>query len=140
MRVENKTDLERLIIDLETDGSLDPTEAIRRVATILQVQLSAFADLSAQVVEEEEDESEMVHPMLGRVIEDLDLSVRAVNCLKAENIHWVGELVQRTEQDLLKTPNLGKKSLSEIRSILGQHGLSLGLRIDDWKPPVGFSG
>ena len=140
MRVENKTDLDRLIIDLETDGTLDPTKAIRQVATILQCQLAAFADLSAQVIEESKEEDEGVHPMLSRVIEDLDLSVRAVNCLKAENIHWVGELVRRTEHDLLKTPNLGKKSLAEIRAILAEHSLSLGLRIDDWKPPIGPSG
>lgn len=140
MRVGNRTDLDRLIIDLETDGTLEPEEAIRNVATIFQHQLSAFADLNAKMFEEEQNEEGDVHPMLSRVIEDLDLSVRAVNCLKAENIHWVGELVRRTEQDLLKTPNLGKKSLSEIRVVLAEHGLSLGLRIDDWKPPIGSSG
>jgi DNA-directed RNA polymerase subunit alpha len=139
MRVENKTDLDRLVIDLETNGTLDPEEAIRNVATIFQHQLSAFADLDAKVFLEEKDEEVEVHPMLSKVIEDLDLSVRAVNCLKAESIHWVGDLVKRSEQDLLKTPNLGKKSLSEIRAILAEHGLALGLRIDDWKPPVGTS-
>ena len=139
MRVENKTDLDRLIIDLETNGTLDPEEAIRNVATIFQHQLAAFADLDAKFFLEDKAEETEVHPMLSKVIEDLDLSVRAVNCLKAESIHWVGDLVKRSEQDLLKTPNLGKKSLSEIRAILSEHGLALGLRIDDWKPPVGSS-
>jgi len=139
MRVENKTDLDRLTIDLETDGTIEPIQAIRYVATILQAQLSAFADLSAKVAEEVEEKDDGLHPILSRVIEDLDLSVRAVNCLKAENIHYVGELVRRAEQDLLKTPNLGKKSLAEIKAILAEHSLSLGLRIDAWKPPIGNS-
>ncbi len=139
MRVENKTDLDRLIIDLETNGTLNPEEAIRNVATIFQHQLSAFADLDAKMFLEEKEEKSEVHPMLSKVIEDLDLSVRAVNCLKAESIHWVGDLVRRTEQDLLNTPNLGKQSLSEVRAVLAENGLALGLKIDDWKPPVGNS-
>lgn len=132
-RVENRTDLDKLSIQLETDGTLDPEEAIRRSATILQHQLSAFAELQFEDFSVEEDASDQVDPILLRPVDDLELTVRAANCLKAENIYYIGDLVQRTENDLLKTPNLGKKSLTEIKSILAQKGLGLGMIIEGWQ-------
>jgi DNA-directed RNA polymerase subunit alpha len=138
-RVEQRTDLDKLILDLETNGTLDPEEAIRRAATILQHQLAVFVDLdneSEQVVEEKEDE---VDPILIRPVDDLELTVRSANCLKAENIYYIGDLIQRTEVELLKTPNLGKKSLTEIKDVLASRGLSLGMRLENW-PPANLHG
>lgn len=133
-RVEKRTDLDKLIIELETDGTLDPEEAIRRSATILQHQLSAFVELPHEDHIELKSTEERVDPLLLRPVDDLELTVRAANCLKAENIYYIGDLVQRTENDLLKTPNLGKKSLMEIKSVLAQRGLSLGMAIKQWPP------
>ena len=133
-RVEQRTNLDKLVIDLETNGTLDPEEAIRRAATILQQQLAAFVDLkgdSEPVVIEQEDE---IDPILLRPVDDLELTVRSANCLKAENIYYIGDLIQRTEVELLKTPNLGKKSLTEIKDVLASRGLSLGMRLDNWPP------
>ena len=138
-RVEQRTDLDKLILDLETDGTLYPDEAIRAAATILQHQLAVFVDLENSeepVVEEEEEE---VDPILLRPVDDLELTVRSANCLKAENIYYIGDLVQRTEVELLKTPNLGKKSLTEIKDVLASRGLSLGCRLDNW-PPASIRG
>jgi DNA-directed RNA polymerase subunit alpha len=133
-RVEQRTDLDKLIIDLETNGTIDPEESIRRAATILQEQISVFVDLKAETVAEEEDDSADVDPVLLRPVDDLELTVRSANCLKAENIYYIGDLIQRTEVELLKTPNLGKKSLTEIKDVLAQHGLSLGMRLENWPP------
>lgn len=133
-RVEKRTDLDKLIINLETDGTLDPEEAIRRSATILQHQLGAFVELPHEDIGREDDGGDQVDPLLLRPVDDLELTVRAANCLKAENIYYIGDLVQRTENDLLKTPNLGKKSLMEIKTVLAQRGLSLGMIIDPWPP------
>ena len=134
-RVENRTDLDKLILDIETNGTLDPEEAIRRAATILQYQLSVFVELQVQEEEEEEFEGEVeFDPLLLRPVDDLELTVRAANCLKAENIYYIGDLVQRDENSLLKTPNLGKKSLNEIKDVLVQRGLSLGMTIKNWPP------
>ncbi len=134
-RVENRTDLDRLIIELETDGTLEPEEAIRQSAAILQHQLSSFVDLPReQHTEVRSLTEEKVDPMFMRPVDDLELTVRAANCLKAENIYYIGDLVQRSENDLLKTPNLGKKSLLEIKGILAQRGLSLGMLIKQWPP------
>ncbi len=133
-RVEQRTDLDKLILDLETNGTIDPEEAIRRAATILQHQLAVFVDLESegeQVVEEKEDE---IDPILIRPVDDLELTVRSANCLKAENIYYIGDLIQRTEVELLKTPNLGKKSLTEIKDVLASRGLSLGMRLENWPP------
>ncbi|MDR6355895.1 DNA-directed RNA polymerase subunit alpha [Pseudomonas psychrotolerans] len=133
-RVEQRTNLDKLVLDLETNGTLDPEEAIRRAATILQQQLAAFVDLkgdSEPVVVEQEDE---IDPILLRPVDDLELTVRSANCLKAENIYYIGDLIQRTEVELLKTPNLGKKSLTEIKDVLASRGLSLGMRLDNWPP------
>ncbi|WP_426417915.1 DNA-directed RNA polymerase subunit alpha [Aestuariirhabdus sp. LZHN29] len=133
-RVEQRTDLDKLVLDLDTDGTLDPEEAIRRAATILQQQLATFVDLKGPgepVPEQKEDE---VDPILLRPVDDLELTVRSANCLKAENIYYIGDLIQRTEVELLKTPNLGKKSLTEIKDVLASRGLSLGMRLDNWPP------
>ena len=140
-RVEQRTDLDKLIIDLETDGTLNPEEAIRRSATILQQQLAAFVDLqSAPAVQEKLSRDETINPIFHRPVDDLELTVRSANCLKAENIFFIGDLVQRTEADLLKTPNLGKKSLTEIKNVLATHGLALGTRIDGWRSPAAGEG
>jgi len=133
-RVEKRTDLDKLIIDLETNGTLDPEEAIRRSATILQHQLAAFVELQHEEHKELLSKEERIDPLLLRPVDDLELTVRAANCLKAENIYYIGDLVQRSETDLLKTPNLGKKSLMEIKGVLAQRGLSLGMLIDQWPP------
>ena len=135
-RVEQRTDLDKLVIDLETNGTLDPEEAIRRSATILQQQLATFVDLqSAPLVPEKSLREDSVNPIFHRPVDDLELTVRSANCLKAENIFFIGDLVQRTEADLLKTPNLGKKSLTEIKNVLAAHGLGLGTKIEGWRAP-----
>jgi len=138
-RVEQRTDLDRLVIDLETNGTIEPEEAIRRAATILQDQLSAFVKLddTANVEQKEEDKRPVIDPILLRPVDDLELTVRSANCLKAENIFLIGDLIQRTEVELLKTPNLGKKSLTEIKDVLATRGLSLGMRLENW-PPEGL--
>ncbi len=133
-RVENRTDLDKLTIDLETNGTLDPEEAIRRCSTILQHQLAAFVELQHEDLVKKEEMSNQVNPLLLRPVDDLELTVRAANCLKAENIYYIGDLVQRNESDLLKTPNLGRKSLTEIKSILLENGLSLGMHLEQWPP------
>ena len=138
-RVEQRTDLDKLILDLETNGTIDPEECIRRAATILQQQLAVFVDLESAgdpVAEERRDE---IDPILIRPVDDLELTVRSANCLKAENIYCIGDLIQRTEVELLKTPNLGKKSLTEIKDVLASRGLSLGMRLENW-PPVNLRG
>ena len=134
-RVEQRTDLDKLVIDLETDGTIDPEEAIRRAATILQQQIAVFVDLEQDAKPEPKQEREEIDPILLRPVDDLELTVRSANCLKAENIYYIGDLVQRTEVELLKTPNLGKKSLTEIKDVLASKGLSLGMRLENW-PPV----
>lgn len=133
-RVENRTDMDKLILDLETDGTLDPEEAIRYSAAILQQQLSSFVDLQHEIATRPRQHKNQIDPLLLRPVDDLELTVRAANCLKAENIYYIGDLVQRSEHDLLKTPNLGKKSLLEIKSVLAQRGLALGMNIDPWPP------
>jgi len=133
-RVEQRTDLDKLVLDLETNGTIDPEEAIRRAATILQQQLTVFVDLESESEAEAVVEEDEVDPILLRPVDDLELTVRSANCLKAENIYYIGDLVQRTEVELLKTPNLGKKSLTEIKDVLASRGLSLGMRLDNWPP------
>jgi len=133
-RVEQRTDLDKLVLDLETNGTIDPEEAIRRAATILQQQLAVFVDLESESESESVEEEDEVDPILLRPVDDLELTVRSANCLKAENIYYIGDLVQRTEVELLKTPNLGKKSLTEIKDVLASRGLSLGMRLDNWPP------
>jgi DNA-directed RNA polymerase subunit alpha len=133
-RVEQRTDLDKLIIDIETNGTVDPEEAIRHAATILQDQLSAFVDLQASAQESSHTPEADVDPILLRPVDDLELTVRSANCLKAESIYYIGDLIQRTEVELLKTPNLGKKSLTEIKDVLATKGLSLGMRLENWPP------
>jgi len=133
-RVEQRTDLDKLIIDLETNGTIDPEEAIRRAATILQQQVAVFVDLESEAEPETVEEADEIDPILLRPVDDLELTVRSANCLKAENIYYIGDLIQRTEVELLKTPNLGKKSLTEIKDVLANRGLSLGVKLDNWPP------
>jgi DNA-directed RNA polymerase subunit alpha len=133
-RVEQRTDLDKLVIDLETNGTIDPEEAIRRAATILQHQLAVFVDLHSEIVPEASKAEDEIDPILLRPVDDLELTVRSANCLKAEDIYYIGDLIQRTEVELLKTPNLGKKSLTEIKDVLATRGLSLGLRLENWPP------
>ena len=138
-RVEQRTDLDKLVLDLETNGTIDPEEAIRRAATILQQQLAVFVDLESETEVEPEKQEDQIDPILLRPVDDLELTVRSANCLKAENIYYIGDLIQRTEVELLKTPNLGKKSLTEIKDILASRGLSLGMRLENW-PPASLKG
>ncbi len=136
-RVEQRTDLDKLVLDIETNGAIDPEEAVRRAANILQDQISVFVDLKTPETKAEEKKQPDMDPMLLRPVDDLELTVRSANCLKAENIFYIGDLIQRTEFELLKTPNLGKKSLTEIKDVLAQHGLSLGMKLENW-PPAGL--
>jgi DNA-directed RNA polymerase subunit alpha len=138
-RVEQRTDLDKLIIDLETNGTIDPEEAIRRAATILQQQVEVFVDLESDKEPEVVEREDEIDPILLRPVDDLELTVRSANCLKAENIYYIGDLIRRTEVELLKTPNLGKKSLTEIKDVLASRGLSLGMRLEKW-PPASLRG
>ena len=133
-RVEQRTDLDKLTIDIETNGTIDPEEAVRRAATILHEQVSVFVLLETTDRAGYEIEDEGIDPLLLRSVDDLELTVRSANCLKAENIYFIGDLIQRTEVELLKTPNLGKKSLTEIKDVLANRGLSLGTRLEHWPP------
>lgn len=133
-RVEQRTDLDKLIIDIETNGTIDPEEAIRRAGSILKDQLSVFVDLQGQEEGAGAAAEAQIDPILLRPVDELELTVRSANCLKAESINYIGDLVQRTEVELLRTPNLGKKSLTEIKDVLESHGLSLGMQLENWPP------
>jgi DNA-directed RNA polymerase subunit alpha len=134
-RVEQRTDLDKLVLDVETNGTIDPEDAIRRAGTILKDQLDVFLELRGQDEATATAAESQIEPILLRPVDELELTVRSANCLKAENINYIGDLVQRTEVELLRTPNLGKKSLTEIKEVLESHGLSLGMRIENWPPP-----
>ena len=136
-RVEQRTDLDKLIMEIETNGVIEPEEAIRNAARILVEQLSVFADLEGTALPVEHQKSIQVDPLLLRPVDDLELTVRSANCLKAENIYYIGDLIQRTENELLKTPNLGRKSLNEIKEVLATRGLTLGMKLESW-PPAGL--
>ena len=136
-RVEQRTDLDKLIMDVETNGVIEPEEAIRYAARVLVDQLSLFADLKGTPQLMEMPKTPQVDPILLRPVDDLELTVRSANCLKAENIYYIGDLIQRTETELLKTPNLGRKSLNEIKEVLASRGLTLGMKLENW-PPVGL--
>ena len=137
-RVEQRTDLDKLVMSIETNGVISPEEAIRQSARILIDQLSVFASLEGtETSSEAPSRSPQVDPILLRPVDDLELTVRSANCLKAENIYYIGDLIQRTENELLKTPNLGRKSLNEIKEVLASRGLTLGMKIENW-PPVGL--
>ncbi len=136
-RVEQRTNLDKLVIELETNGTVDPEETVKYAATILHEQLSVFVDfekVNEQIVEDVPPPEPEFDPVLLRPVDDLELTVRSANCLKAENIFYIGDLIQRTEVELLKTPNLGKKSLTEIKDILALKSLSLGMRLENWPP------
>ena len=135
-RLEQRTELDKLVLDVVTNGVLDPEQAIHLGASILREQLYSFVDLDAvkTVSQVEQTHVPAPDPMLLKSVDDLELTVRSANCLKAENIQYIGDLVQRTEVELLKTPNLGRKSLTEIKDVLAQRGLSLGMRLDNWPP------
>ena len=138
-RVEQRTDLDKLIVEIETNGTIEAEDAIRHAALLLQEQLSVFVDLSGKQDEFPARAESDVDPILLRPVDDLELTVRSANCLKAESIYYVGDLIQRTEVELLKTPNLGKKSLTEIKNVLASRGLSLGMQLENW-PPSGLYG
>lgn len=133
-RVEQRTNLDKLIIDLETNGTVDPEETIRGAATILHHHIAVFVDLKDEIDLPPEPKEPEFDPILLRPVDDLELTVRSANCLKAEEIFYIGDLIQRAETDLLKTPNLGKKSLTEIKDMLASKGLSLGIRLENWPP------
>jgi DNA-directed RNA polymerase subunit alpha len=134
-RVEQRTDLDKLVMDIETNGVIEPEQAIRYAASILVEQLGVFADLKGTEAPIEQRSMPQVDPILLRPVDDLELTVRSANCLKAENIYYIGDLIQRTETELLKTPNLGRKSLNEIKEVLASRGLSLGMKLENWPPP-----
>jgi len=136
-RVEQRTDLDKLVMDVETNGVMEPEQAIRDAARILIGQLSVFADLEGAPTEIEVKHAPQVDPILLRPVDDLELTVRSANCLKAENIYYIGDLIQRGENELLKAPNLGRKSLNEIKDVLASKGLTLGMKLENW-PPVGL--
>ncbi|WP_292976591.1 DNA-directed RNA polymerase subunit alpha [Nitrosomonas sp.] len=133
-RVEQRTDLDKLIIDIETNGSVDPEEAIRYAARVLVEQFSFFADLESTPLPTEQPRAPAIDPILLRPVDDLELTVRSANCLKVENIFYIGDLIQRTEAELLRTPNLGRKSLNEIKEVLASRDLSLGMKLENWPP------
>ena len=144
-RVEQRTDLDRLVVDVETNGVIAPEEAVRQSARILVEQLTVFAALEGGAAEAQADaplggglaRGPQIDPLLMRPVDDLELTVRSANCLKAENIYYIGDLIQRTENELLKTPNLGRKSLNEIKEVLASRGLTLGMKLESW-PPAGL--
>ena len=136
-RVEQRTDLDKLIMEIETNGVIEPEESIRMAARVLMEQLSVFAELEGTALPVEHQKSVQVDPLLLRPVDDLELTVRSANCLKAENIYYIGDLIQRTENELLKTPNLGRKSLNEIKEVLAARDLTLGMKLENW-PPAGL--
>lgn len=133
-RVEQRTDLDKLVMDLETNGVVEPEEAIRFAAKVLVQQLSVFADLESTPIPTEQPKVPQVDPVLLRPVDDLELTVRSANCLKVENIYYIGDLIQRTEAELLRTPNLGRKSLNEIKEVLASRELTLGMKLENWPP------
>ena len=139
-RVEQRTDLDKLVMEIATNGSITPEEAIRSSAKILVEQLLTFTNIEGtigEIWEQPAKTTTQFDPILLRPVDELELTVRSANCLKAENIYYIGDLIQRTETELLKTPNLGRKSLNEIKEVLASRGLTLGARLENW-PPQGL--
>ena len=140
-RVEQRTDLDKLVMEIETNGAITAEDAVRAAARTLVEQLAVFAQIDASELAAFESgaaaASQQFDPILLRPVDELELTVRSANCLKAENIYYIGDLIQRTENELLKTPNLGRKSLNEIKEVLAQRGLTLGMRLENW-PPAGL--
>jgi len=136
-RVEQRTDLDKLVMEIVTNGAITPEEAIRNSAKILVEQLAVFAQLDVNDIpafDAPQQRNTQFDPILLRPVDELELTVRSANCLKAENIYYIGDLIQRTETELLKTPNLGRKSLNEIKEVLASRGLTLGARLENWPP------
>jgi DNA-directed RNA polymerase subunit alpha len=140
-RVEQRTDLDKLVLEIETNGAVSAEDAVRASAKILVEQLAVFAQLEGNELAAfdapVQRSSQQFDPILLRPVDELELTVRSANCLKAENIYYIGDLIQRTENELLKTPNLGRKSLNEIKEVLASRGLTLGMRLESW-PPAGL--
>jgi DNA-directed RNA polymerase subunit alpha len=140
-RVEQRTDLDKLVLEIETNGAVTAEDAVRSSAKILVEQLAVFAQLEGSELAAfdapVQRSSQQFDPILLRPVDELELTVRSANCLKAENIYYIGDLIQRTENELLKTPNLGRKSLNEIKEVLASRGLTLGMRLEAW-PPAGL--
>ena len=143
-RVEQRTDLDKLVMEIETNGAVTAEDAVRASAKILVEQLAVFAQLEGSAIEGIFEQSSQrssgassFDPILLRPVDELELTVRSANCLKAENIYYIGDLIQRTENELLKTPNLGRKSLNEIKEVLASRGLTLGMKLENW-PPAGL--
>ena len=135
-RVEQRTDLDRLVVEIETNGAITAEDAVRSSAKILVEQLAVFAQLEGNELAAFDAPAPrstvQVDPILLRPVDELELTVRSANCLKAENIFYIGDLIQRTENELLKTPNLGRKSLNEIKEVLASRGLTLGMKLEGW--------
>ena len=141
-RVEQRTDLDKLVLDIETNGTISAEDAVRAAAKILVEQLAVFAQLEGHELaafdqSTQKGATDRFDPILLRPVDELELTVRSANCLKAENIYYIGDLIQRTENELLKTPNLGRKSLNEIKEVLASRGLTLGMKLENW-PPLGL--
>ena len=140
-RVEQRTDLDKLVMEIETNGAVTAEDAVRAAAKILVEQLAVFAQLEGSELAAFDApaarSSQQFDPILLRPVDELELTVRSANCLKAENIYYIGDLIQRTENELLKTPNLGRKSLNEIKEVLASRGLTLGMGLENW-PPAGL--
>ncbi|BBL26387.1 MULTISPECIES: DNA-directed RNA polymerase subunit alpha [Comamonas] len=143
-RVEQRTDLDKLVVEIETNGAINAEDAVRASAKILVEQLAVFAQLEGEFGEGgilqaggNQRANATFDPILLRPVDELELTVRSANCLKAENIYYIGDLIQRTENELLKTPNLGRKSLNEIKEVLASRGLTLGMKLENW-PPAGL--
>lgn len=137
-RVGQATDYDRLTLEVWTDGSVAPEDAVAYAAKILKDQISLFINFEeeAEPVEEEISEEPGFNENLNKRVDELELSVRSANCLQNANIKHIGELVQKTEAEMLKTKNFGRKSLNEIKEILSEMGLSLGMKLESWNPPV----
>ena len=140
-RVGQQTDYDKLTMEIHTDGSVKPEDVLAYAAKILKEHTQLFinfdeAKAEPEIEETDEGEEEPRNENLYRTVEDLELSVRSANCLKNANITYIGELVQRTEAEMLKTKNFGRKSLNEIKQLLEEMDLSLGMKIDDWEPPA----
>ena len=140
-RVEQRNDLDRLVMEIETNGAITAEDAVRASSKILVEQLAVFAQLEGDQINslmaEAPRGNQQFDPILLRPVDELELTVRSANCLKAENIYYIGDLIQRTENELLKTPNLGRKSLNEIKEVLASRGLTLGMKLESW-PPAGL--
>ena len=140
-RVEQRTDLDRLVMEIETNGAITAEDAVRASSKILVEQLAVFAQLEgdqiSSLMAEAPRGNQNYDPILLRPVDELELTVRSANCLKAEDIYYIGDLIQRTENELLMTPNLGRKSLNEIKEVLASRGLTLGMKLENW-PPAGL--